>query len=129
MNKSITTSIVGIIVNIGLAISKLVVGFLFQSLAVMADGFNNLSDALSMIVVWLCLKFTHQPADAKHPYGHQRMEYIASMVVGVSILFVCYELVKSSVVKVVNPMMVEFSIVVIVVLLVSILVKMCLGYY
>ena len=86
-NVSLYASIVGVLVNILLSGSKLLVGVVFNSLAIVADGLNNLSDALSMMVVWCCLKFTQMPADQKHPYGHQRMEYIASMVVGVSILF------------------------------------------
>ena len=74
------SSFVGMFTNVFLSLLKLLTGFVFHSLAIMADGFNNLADALSMFVVLFSFKLSHQPADKEHPYGHQRMEYIASMI-------------------------------------------------
>ena len=123
------SSLVGIVTNVFLSLIKMVTGIVFHSLAIMADGLNNLADAMSMFVVLFSFKFSHQPADKEHPYGHQRIEYLASMIVGVSILFVCYELVKSSISKIVHPEEVLFSGVMIVVLLVSIVGKLWLSVF
>ena len=123
------SSFVGMFTNVFLSLLKLLTGFVFHSLAIMADGFNNLADALSMFVVLFSFKLSHQPADKEHPYGHQRMEYIASMIVGVSILFVCYELVKSSISKILHPEEVVFSSVMVIVLFASIVIKMWLSVF
>lgn len=119
-------SFVGVLVNILLSSMKLLVGFVFHSLAIMADGFNNLSDAASMLVVLLSFKWSQLPADKEHPYGHQRIEYVASLVVGISIVLVFYELVKTSIDKIIHPQMIEFSSVMVIVLLVSMVIKWCM---
>ena len=72
---------VGIVLNILLAVGKIVVGTLFGALSVTADGFNNLTDCGSNVVSVIGFKVAEKPADKEHPYGHQRMEYIAAMIV------------------------------------------------
>ena len=119
-------SFVGIIANVFIAVMKMLVGLLFQSLAILADGLNNLSDAASMLVVLFSFKWSQLPADKEHPYGHQRIEYLASLIVGISIVLLFYELVKSSIDKILHPQVVEFSIIMVVVLLVSMVGKWCL---
>lgn len=117
------SGLVGIICNFGLAGSKLAVGKLAGSMSITADGLNNLSDAASSIVTLTGFKLAEKPADKEHPYGHARFEYLASLTVAVMILFIGFELAKSSVEKVLHPTAVEFSILSMVVLIVSILVK------
>ena len=115
--------LVGIVCNVCLAGSKLVVGKLAGSMSITADGLNNLSDAASSIVTLTGFKLAEKPADKEHPYGHARFEYLASLTVAVMILFIGFELAKSSLEKVLHPVTVEFSLLSMIVLIASILVK------
>ena len=117
------SGLVGIVCNVGLAGSKLAVGKLAGSMSITADGLNNLSDAASSIVTLTGFKLAEKPADKEHPYGHARFEYLASLTVSVMILFIGFELAKSSVEKVLHPVTVEFSLLSMIVLIASILVK------
>ncbi len=90
------TSAIGIGANILLAGIKLIAGLLSSSVAIMADAFNNLSDAGSSLITLISFKLSSKPADKDHPFGHARMEYIASMVVSFIILLVGFELFSSS---------------------------------
>ena len=116
--------IVGIICNFALAGGKFVVGTLVSSMSIIADSVNNLSDAASSIVTLLGFKLAEKPADKKHPFGHARFEYLASLTVAVMIFVIGFELAKSSVEKIISPTPVKFSLVTILVLVVSILVKL-----
>ena len=109
--------------NVCLAGSKLAVGKLAGSMSITADGLNNLSDAASSIVTLTGFKLAEKPADKEHPYGHARFEYLASLTVAVMILFIGFELAKSSLEKVLHPVTVEFSLLSMIVLIASILVK------
>lgn len=115
---------VGIICNCLLAAGKLIVGHMTSSMSITADGLNNLSDGASSIVTLLGFKLAEKPADRKHPYGHARIEYIASLTVAVMILFIGLELGKSSVEKLIDPEPIEFSFTAVWVLCASILVKL-----
>mgnify|MGYP000168459279 FL=1 len=117
------SGLVGIVCNVGLAGSKLAVGKLAGSMSITADGLNNLSDAASSIVTLTGFKLAEKPADKEHPYGHARFEYLASLTVAVMILFIGFELAKSSLEKVLHPVTVEFSLLSMIVLIASILVK------
>ena len=117
------SGLVGIVCNVGLAGSKLAVGKLAGSMSITADGLNNLSDAASSIVTLTGFKLAEKPADKEHPYGHARFEYLASLTVSVMILFIGFELAKSSLEKVLHPVTVEFSLLSMIVLIASILVK------
>lgn len=115
--------ITGIICNVVLFMIKLAVGIIFCSISVTADAVNNLSDALSSVITVVCFKLSNKPADANHPYGHQRMEYIAAMLVAFIIVFVGYELVCSSVNKILNPVKTIYGTLALVILIASILIK------
>ena len=93
-------------------------------MSIIADSVNNLSDAASSIVTLLGFKLAEKPADKKHPFGHARFEYLASLTVAVMIFVIGFELAKSSVEKIISPTPVKFSLVTILVLVVSILVKL-----
>ena len=95
--------IVGILTNLLLALMKLLVGLLAGSVAIIADALNNLSDAGSAIVTLVSFKMAAKPADRDHPFGHARIEYIASMIVSFLILLVGSELFLDSVKKLFNP--------------------------
>ncbi len=89
-------SVVGIIVNLILAGIKILAGLLAGSIAIIADAFNNLSDSGTSVITLLSFKLSSKPADKEHPYGHARIEYIASMVVSFVILLVGAELFLDS---------------------------------
>ena len=87
-------SIVGIFANIFLASCKIIVGLLFGFISVLADGLNNLSDCGSSTLSLVSFKLSSKPADKEHPYGHERIEYIFSMIVSFLILMIAFELLK-----------------------------------
>lgn len=122
-------SVVGITTNMFLAVGKIVIGLIFGFISVIADGLNNLSDCGSSIVSFISFKISSKPADKEHPYGHERIEYISSMVVAFFIFIIAFELAKESVSKIINPTIIEFSIVVILSLIVSIIIKFFMFFY
>ena len=92
---------IGICLNFLLAAAKVVFGAIFGLVSVMADGVNNLSDMGSGIVSVVSFKISAKPADKEHPYGHQRAEYIASMLIGFFVLLIAVELMRESIEKIV----------------------------
>jgi len=123
-------SVVGIICNLILAIGKYIVGFLFGAISLIADGINNLSDAGSQIISFISFKMAAKPADRDHPFGHARIEYVASMIVSFFVLLVGWNLLSESVTKIFDPKTTtEFSWIMIIVLGASVLVKLWLCYF
>ena len=120
-------SVVGMACNILLCIGKLLAGTLFGSIAIMADALNNLSDASSNVVSLIGFRLAAKAPDAEHPYGHARYEYLAGLVVSVTILAIGLSLLKESALKVLHPTPVVFSWLSIGVLAASILVKLWLS--
>lgn len=116
--------VTGIVCNLLLFFGKLMVGWLANSVSIIADAVNNLSDASSSVVTLLGFKMAQQPADAEHPYGHARYEYLSGLVVAALILIIGFDLAKSSLQKIIHPEAVEFSVVTFVVLLLSIGMKL-----
>ena len=102
-------SLVGMACNILLCIGKLLAGTLFGSIAIMADALNNLSDASSNVVSLIGFRLAAKAPDAEHPYGHARYEYLAGLVVSVTILAIGLSLLKESALKVLHPTPVVFS--------------------
>lgn len=126
----LAASIVGIIVNILLFAGKFTVGFLFGSIAMQADGINNLSDAGSAVISFVSFKISEKPADREHPYGHARIEYVAAMIVSFIVFTIGFELLKESVGKIVSPDgKTEFSMIAVIVLSASIVAKLLLGIF
>ncbi len=123
----IMMSIIGIVTNIALSVLKLVFGTISGSIAVTADAMNNFSDAGSQIISLISFKISAKPADRDHPFGHARIEYVASMIVSFLVLLVSVELLKESVGKIFDPQPSEFGNAVMVALAVSVLVKLWLG--
>jgi len=121
-------SIIGIISNVVLCVSKISVGMIFKSISITADGVNNLSDAGSSVITLIGFKMAGKPADKDHPFGHERIEYISGMIVAFVIILLGLELVKSSFDKILNPEPINFSYIMILVLLLSIAVKLWLSY-
>ncbi|HBL41091.1 MAG TPA: cation-efflux pump [Ruminococcaceae bacterium] len=125
----ILSGIVGIILNLILSGVKLLIGTLSNSISITADALNNLSDAGNSCISVLGFRMSSKPADEEHPYGHGRIEYLAGMGVSVVIMFMGFELIKSSVEKIIHPETPEFSWASVLVLLISIGGKVWLAFF
>ncbi len=121
--------LVGIISNLLLFTIKLSVGLITSSIAIMADAFNNLSDASSSIITIVGFKLSDKPADAEHPFGHGRIEYISALIVSFMVMLVGFQFVKSSLERIFNPVDIKFEIIPFVLLLISIFVKVWLSSF
>ena len=118
------SGVVGIISNLLLCIVKIVTGLLIGSFSYIADGINNLSDAGSSIVTLIGFRLASEPADADHPFGHQRIEYLTGLIVSFIIIAIGLILFKSSVESIINPgEAVKFSFVSCLILVISIVIK------
>ena len=123
------SSIVGIVNNIILFVVKYIMGTMANSISIISDGFNNLSDCGSCIVTMLGYKMAAKPADRDHPFGHGRMEYLSALVMAGLIMLMGIELFRNSLTKVIHPEKVEFSVVVLVVLVISIGIKLWMAIF
>ena len=112
--------IVGIITNLMLFIIKFSVGLFSNSISILADAFNNLSDAASSVITIIGFKMANKPADAEHPFGHGRIEYITAMIVSFMVMLVGLQFVKTSFQKIINPTPVTFELLPFILLLISI---------
>lgn len=121
--------VVCIVLNVVLCCVKGAIGVLSGSVSIVADALNNLSDASSNIVSVLGFKLASKPADFEHPYGHGRYEYLSGLVVAVLVLLIGIELIRSSVEKIIAPTPVEFSGVLVIVLLLSCAVKLWMANF
>ncbi|WP_457945311.1 cation diffusion facilitator family transporter [Caproiciproducens sp. LBM24188] len=123
------SGIVGIATNFLLFLIKFVTGFFFHSISIMADAVNNLSDSAASVVTLVGFKMAGKPADQEHPYGHARIEYLAGLIVSLSILLVGFQLGRRSFDKILHPENAEFSLVMLAALLISILIKIWQGMF
>ena len=122
-------SVVGILFNLLLFAAKITVGLLFGAISIVGDAVNNLSDAGSQIISLITFRIAAKPADRKHPFGHGRIEYVASMIVSFFVITIGFELLRESIGKILDPTPPESSWVSVAVLFGSILVKIWLGLF
>lgn len=122
-------SVIGIMLNVLLFAGKCVAGVLSGSIAIMADAFNNLSDAGSSFITLIGFRFADKEPDMDHPYGHGRYEYISGFVVSMIILVMGFELAKTSISKIITPEPVDTSMISIIILVVSVLIKLYMVVY
>jgi len=120
---------VGIFLNILLFAGKLTAGLLSGSIAIIADAVNNLSDAGSSVITLFGFKMAASKPDSDHPYGHGRMEYISGLLVSILILFMAYELIKTSIDKIIHPEPITATWITVLILVVSILTKFYMFFY
>lgn len=125
----LVASIVCILCNVALCLTKGLVGIATGSVSVVADAVNNLSDASSNVVSLLGFKLASKPADEDHPYGHGRFEYLAGLVVAVLVTAIGINLIVESVGKILNPEPTDFGMATVVALLASILVKLWMAAF
>ncbi|MBR4757566.1 MAG: cation transporter [Bacteroidaceae bacterium] len=132
MNRSqkiIRTSIIGIVANVLLAAFKATVGVLANSVAIVMDAVNNLSDALSSVITIVGTKLSERPADREHPFGFGRVEYFSAIIIAVIVLSAGITSLIESVKKIFNPTEPNYTTVTLVVIVVAIVVKLLLGWY
>ena len=132
MNRSqkiIRTSIIGIVANVLLAAFKAVVGVLANSVAIIMDAVNNLSDALSSVITIVGTKLSERPADREHPFGFGRVEYFSAIIIAVIVLSAGITSLIESVKKIFEPTEPEYTTVTLVVIIVAIVVKLILGMF
>ncbi|NLC45395.1 MAG: cation transporter [Clostridiales bacterium] len=114
----------GIILNILLVIGKVLAGFVSGSMSIIADGINNLMDAIGSVITLIGFKLSRKKADKEHPFGHGRYEYVAGLAVAVLVLLVGIELGRTSIAKVINPTIIDFGWLPLVILVISIILKL-----
>ena len=126
---SVLAGVLGVICNIILFGLKILIGWSVNSIAIISDAFNNLSDTGSSLVTVIGAKLSNKKADREHPYGHGRMEYVSSLIVSFIIIIVGVEMVQSSFRKILNPSAVSISPVMLGILVASLAVKLWMYSY
>jgi cation diffusion facilitator family transporter len=125
----IMASVVGICCNLILFCAKMLIGLFINSISVMADAFNNLSDAASSIIGFVGVRMAGKPADADHPFGHGRIEYISAFIVAFLVIQVGFSLFKTSIGKILHTEEMTFKFVSVVILLLSVFIKLWMGIF
>ncbi|MBQ5991491.1 MAG: cation transporter [Clostridia bacterium] len=125
----VRTSIVGIVTNVLLVGFKAFVGLMSNSIAIILDAVNNLSDALSSVVTIIGAKLGAKQPDKKHPLGYGRIEYLSSMIVAALVLYAGITSLVESIKKIIRPEAADYSTVTLVIISVAIIVKLILGMY
>ena len=117
----IRTSIIGILANAFLAAFKAVVGLAANSIAIVMDAVNNLSDAASSVITIVGTKLAGKEADRKHPFGYGRIEYLSAMIISLLVLYAGVTAFVESVKKIIHPDMPEYSAVTLIIVPVAVL--------
>ena len=125
----VLASLVGIVCNLLLFGGKLAVGLVLHSVSVMADAFNNLSDAASSVIGFIGVKMAEKPADEEHPFGHGRIEYIAALIVSFLVIEVGFTFFKNAIAKIRTPEELSFNRISMGILLASVAVKLWLSFF
>lgn len=125
----ILSSVVGIVCNLILFGIKIIIGMVINSISVMADAFNNLSDASSSLISFVGVKLANRPADKEHPFGHGRFEYLSAFVVSFLVLQVGFNCFKNAITKIANPEPMKFNFILVIILCVSVFIKLWLGAF
>ena len=123
------SSAVGLFINLFLFSTKLIIGLLTNSIAIMADAINNLSDCFSIVIMVLSFSMSTKPADEKHPYGHSRLEYIFSSLITILVIYIGIKLVVASFKKIIHPEVITFNVYSLVVLIIAIVAKFWLSKF
>lgn len=125
----VLASAVGIFCNVFLFFVKFLIGMMMNSISVIADGFNNLSDAGSSVISFIGVKMASKPADEEHPFGHGRMEYISALIVAFLVMEVGFTFLKDAIGKIREPQEIKFHLISTCILILSVGVKLWLGMF
>ena len=128
-NIIVRTSIIGILANVFLAGFKAGVGILSNSIAIILDAVNNLSDALSSVITIVGTKLAGREADKKHPFGYGRIEYLSSLVIAMIVLYAGITSLTESVEKIIHPETPDYSVAALIIVAVAVFVKIGLGLF
>ena len=128
-NTVVKISILSIIANLVLVGFKAFVGFMANSIAIISDAVNNLTDALSSIITIIGTKLAGKAPDKNHPYGHGRVEYMTSLIVSAIVLYAGFTALVESIKKIINPETPDYSVTTLIVLIAGIIIKYILGMY
>ncbi|WP_300380163.1 cation diffusion facilitator family transporter [Clostridium sp.] len=118
-----------LVANIVVAVSKISVGLIINSSSVMADGFHSISDSASNVIGIIGIALASKPKDKEHPYGHKKFETIASMFIGTMLLFISFNVIKSSINKLFNPSTLEVSIESLIIILITLFINIFVAVY
>ena len=129
MKYGVLSGVVGIVLNVILSVFKMIFGAITKSVSIVADGANNIFDAVSSIINLVGFKISGKPADKEHPFGHGRIEYLSALTLAFVIITMGIELIKSSIEKFSNPEQVIFSLPAVIVLVFSIVAKIWLALF
>ena len=127
--RIIKTSILGIVVNIILVITKFIIGTIANSISIVLDAVNNLTDSLSSVITIIGTKLSTKAPDKKHPYGHGRIEYFTSVIVSSIVLFAGISALKESIEKIIHPVKANYSILFLILIGIGVIVKFIYGSY
>ncbi len=127
--KIVRTSVIGIVANVFLAVFKAVIGLLANSIAIIMDAVNNLSDALSSVITIVGTHLSEKPADRMHPYGHGRIEYFSAIIIAVIVLVAGISSLVESVKKIFDPTEPSYTSYTLAIIIIAIIVKLILGRY
>ena len=127
--KIIQTSLIGIIANIFLVVGKAIIGIVAHSVAIITDAINNLSDSLSSAITIIGTKLAGKKPDKKHPYGHGRVEYLVSLIIGVIVLVAGVMAIYESIKALIEKPEVEYSLISLIIIASAVIVKILVGLY
>ena len=128
--KAITrTSIIGILANVILVIFKAIAGAISGSIAIVLDAVNNLSDALSSVITIVGVKLARKKPNEKYPFGFGRIEYFSTIIISALILFAGGTSLKESIVKIIHPEMPTYTVLTVIIIVVSMAAKLVMGFY
>lgn len=128
-NVGLKSSVVGVIFNVLLFVMKFMVGTIFHSVSIMADAMNNFSDLLSSMIAFVGFKMSEKPADKEHPFGHERFEYISGFLITVIMLYIGFDVFKSSIESIINHDVLVLDQLMIYVMIASVFIKGFLYFY
>lgn len=129
LKLGVLSGVVGILLNVILSVFKMIFGVITKSVSIIADGANNIFDAVSSVISLIGFKISGKPADDEHPFGHGRIEYVSALTLAFFILIMGVELIKTSIDKFSNPETVVFSVPAVIVLVCSIFGKIWLAVF
>ena len=127
--RIVRTSYLGIIVNLFLVIFKACVGLIANSIAIVLDAVNNLTDVLSSVITIIGTKLANKKPDKEHPYGHGRIEYFTSLIISLIILWAGIIAGKESIEKIINPEIANYSIISLIIIVIAVMTKVILSKY
>jgi len=125
----ILAGVVGISMNVLLAVMKIIIGLIIGSAAIIGDSINNFSDTVNSVVTIIGYKLSQKPADEKHPFGHGRVEQITGLIISFIMLFIGILILRESIDNIINQTIVKYSTIVIIILILSIIIKLIQGLF